>query len=77
MSTWEVLLKWADVVKMSDASAQAQRKEEVHLAIARSRAGVASTSHPSSPEYSLEDPSEDDAKATHVSGASNDDDGQT
>lgn len=51
---------------MRDANAQAQRKEEAHLEIAYSCSGAGSTTHPSSPEYALEDPPEGDAELTNA-----------
>jgi len=31
MPNWEILLQWAEVIKMRDTNAHAQRKEEAHL----------------------------------------------
>lgn len=53
---------------MKDASAHANRKEDIRLAIARSRMGVTSTAPPSSPEYAQQDPLEDDVVETEVGG---------
>ena len=47
----EILLQLVGVIKVRDANAHAERKEEAHLEIACSRSGMASTAHPSSPEY--------------------------
>ena len=42
MPDWEVL-QWTDVVKMRDARAHANRKEDICLAIAHPRTGVTSS----------------------------------
>ena len=62
MPNWKILLKWADMVKMKDANAYAQRKEEACLAIAHSLTSVTSIGRPSSTKYTQKCLLEDDAE---------------
>lgn len=62
---WEILLQWVEVIEVRDTNAHAQRKNEACLEIAHSHSGTASTAHPSSPEYALEDPPEGGAEETY------------
>ena len=68
MPNLEIFLKLVDVVKMKGCQRSRPDEGDAHIKISYSYSGAASSTHPSSLGYALEEPSEEDAEAAHVGG---------